>query len=271
MIHCGRPCASNMGCMMAGLLAECQCLSCRSALQNRRPATCTRRLLAPAGPQPSEKPEGCFQTRELWLGARHGNMSVMETNGSSTMAPEWMKRLHAWKGRSEVVDDEIARAPLRGLAATLGRADRGIDATSEGGAVRKGDRYMVSGQMVWISRIQHSDLVILLARTTPLSEGRKRSEGFSKALESGAVCVILDLEDAVAPQEKAVARQAVTQSLAALEPAQRARTRWIALRSTPGAPAPWGVVQPGGADGRSACGAPCRAPAAMPIGPGQRP
>ncbi len=101
----------------------------------------------------------------------------MEINDSSTIAPEWMKRLHAWKGRSEVVDDEIARAPLRGLAATLGRADRGIDATSEGGAVRKGDRYVVSGQKVWISRIQHSDLVILLARTTPLSEGRKRSEG----------------------------------------------------------------------------------------------
>ena len=37
-------------------------------------------------------------------------------------------------------------------------------------AVRKGDRYVVNGQKVWISRIQHSDLMILLARTTPLAE-----------------------------------------------------------------------------------------------------
>ena len=39
-------------------------------------------------------------------------------------------------------------------------------------AVRKGDRYVVNGQKVWISRIQHSDLMILLARTTPLARGQ---------------------------------------------------------------------------------------------------
>ena len=37
-------------------------------------------------------------------------------------------------------------------------------------AVKKGDRYVVNGQKVWISRVQHSDLMILLARTTPLAE-----------------------------------------------------------------------------------------------------
>ena len=46
-------------------------------------------------------------------------------------------------------------------------------------AVRKGDRYVVNGQKVWISRIQHSDLMILLARTTPLAEVKKKSEGLS--------------------------------------------------------------------------------------------
>jgi acyl-CoA dehydrogenase len=46
-------------------------------------------------------------------------------------------------------------------------------------AVRKGDRYVVNGQKVWISRVQHSDLMMLLARTTPLAEVKKKSEGMS--------------------------------------------------------------------------------------------
>jgi len=56
-------------------------------------------------------------------------------------------------------------------------------------AVRKGDRYIVNGQKVWISRVQHSDLMILLARTTPLAEVTKKSEGMS--------IFIVDLRDAV--------------------------------------------------------------------------
>jgi acyl-CoA dehydrogenase len=46
-------------------------------------------------------------------------------------------------------------------------------------AVKKGDRYVVNGQKVWISRVQHSDLMILLARTTPAGHARKKSEGLS--------------------------------------------------------------------------------------------
>src|SRR5690606_16457639 len=46
-------------------------------------------------------------------------------------------------------------------------------------AVRNGDRYVINGQKVWISRIQHSDFRILLARTTPLAEVKKKSEGMS--------------------------------------------------------------------------------------------
>src|SRR3546814_17064773 len=42
-----------------------------------------------------------------------------------------------------------------------------------------GDKYVINGQKVWISRIQHSDLMILLARTTPLAEVTKKSEGMS--------------------------------------------------------------------------------------------
>ena len=44
-------------------------------------------------------------------------------------------------------------------------------------AVKKGDRYVVNGQKVWISRVQHSDLMILLARTTPLAEVQEEVRG----------------------------------------------------------------------------------------------
>jgi acyl-CoA dehydrogenase len=46
-------------------------------------------------------------------------------------------------------------------------------------AARDGDRYLVNGQKVWISRVQHSDLMLLLARTTPLAEVKKKTEGLS--------------------------------------------------------------------------------------------
>jgi len=46
-------------------------------------------------------------------------------------------------------------------------------------AVRRGDHFVVNGQKVWTSRVQHSDLMLLLARTTPLGEVKKRSEGLS--------------------------------------------------------------------------------------------
>ena len=46
-------------------------------------------------------------------------------------------------------------------------------------AVRKGDRWVVDGQQVWISRVQHSDRMIPLARTTPLADVLRQSEGMS--------------------------------------------------------------------------------------------
>jgi acyl-CoA dehydrogenase len=46
-------------------------------------------------------------------------------------------------------------------------------------AVKKDGRYVINGQKVWISRIRHSDLMILLARTTPLAEVKKKSEAMS--------------------------------------------------------------------------------------------
>jgi len=46
-------------------------------------------------------------------------------------------------------------------------------------AVRKGDRWVVNGQKVWISRVRHSDLMVLLARTTPLAEVKRKADGLS--------------------------------------------------------------------------------------------
>jgi acyl-CoA dehydrogenase len=57
-------------------------------------------------------------------------------------------------------------------------------------ALKKGDRYVVNGQKVWISRVQHSDFMILLARTTPLADVKKKSEGMS--------IFMVDLKQAIA-------------------------------------------------------------------------
>ena len=46
-------------------------------------------------------------------------------------------------------------------------------------AVRDGDTYVVNGQKVWTSRAEHSDLMLLLARTTPTDEVEKRTDGLS--------------------------------------------------------------------------------------------
>jgi acyl-CoA dehydrogenase len=74
----------------------------------------------------------------------------------------------------------IASGELRLQSMGVTEPTTGTDTTKiKTVAVRKGDRYVVNGQKVWISRIQHSDLMILLARTTPLTEVKKKSEGMS--------------------------------------------------------------------------------------------
>jgi acyl-CoA dehydrogenase len=45
--------------------------------------------------------------------------------------------------------------------------------------VRRGDRYVVNGQKIWTSRAEHSDLMLLLARTTPKEQVAKRTDGLS--------------------------------------------------------------------------------------------
>jgi acyl-CoA dehydrogenase len=75
---------------------------------------------------------------------------------------------------------DIAGGRLRLQSFAVTEPTTGTDTTkTRTVAVRSGDRYIVNGQKVWISRMQHSDLMLLLARTTPLPEVTKKTEGLS--------------------------------------------------------------------------------------------
>jgi acyl-CoA dehydrogenase len=102
-------------------------------------------------------------------GACHGQMYNMGT----------LLR-HGSKVQKDFYLPKIASGELRLQSMGVTEPTTGTDTTKiKTTAVRKGDRYVVNGQKVWISRIQHSDLMILLARTTPLAEVTKKSEGMS--------------------------------------------------------------------------------------------
>jgi alkylation response protein AidB-like acyl-CoA dehydrogenase len=75
---------------------------------------------------------------------------------------------------------QIARGELRLQAFGVTEPTSGTDTLSlRTTAVRRGDSYFVTGQKIWISRAQHSDLMLLLARTTPRDQVQKRTEGLS--------------------------------------------------------------------------------------------
>jgi acyl-CoA dehydrogenase len=74
----------------------------------------------------------------------------------------------------------IASGELRLQSMAVTEPTTGTDTTRmKTVAARKGDRYVVNGQKVWISRIQHSDLMLLLARTTPLKDVARKADGMS--------------------------------------------------------------------------------------------
>jgi acyl-CoA dehydrogenase len=75
---------------------------------------------------------------------------------------------------------EIASGALRLQSFAVTEPTTGTDTTkTRTFAARRDDRYVVNGQKVWISRVQHSDLMLLLARTTPLADVKKKTEGLS--------------------------------------------------------------------------------------------
>ena len=112
-------------------------------------------------------------------GACHGqmyNMGTLLRHGSDAQKAKYLPA--------------IAKGELRLQSMGVTEPSTGTDTTKiKTSAVKRGDRYVVNGQKVWISRIQHSELMILLARTTPLADVQKKSEGLS--------IFIVDLRDAI--------------------------------------------------------------------------
>jgi acyl-CoA dehydrogenase len=102
-------------------------------------------------------------------GSCHGQMYNMNTllrHGSPEQKTKYLPK--------------IASGELRLQAMGVTEPGAGTDTTKiKTVAMKKSDRYVVNGQKVWTSRLQHSELMILLARTTPLSEVRKKSDGMS--------------------------------------------------------------------------------------------
>ncbi len=112
-------------------------------------------------------------------GACHGQMYNMGTvlrHGSDAQKREYLPK--------------IASGELRLQSMAVTEPTAGTDTSKiKTVAVKKGDRYVVNGQKVWTSRVQHSELMILLARTTPLDQVKKKSDGMS--------IFIVDLREAV--------------------------------------------------------------------------
>ena len=112
-------------------------------------------------------------------GACHGqmyNMGTLLRHGSEAQKCAYLPK--------------IANGELRLQSMGVTEPTTGSDTTKiRTTAVRKDDRYVVNGQKVWISRVLHSDLMILLARTTPVAEVKKRSEGMS--------IFVVDLREAI--------------------------------------------------------------------------
>ena len=102
-------------------------------------------------------------------GACHGqmyNMGTLLRHGSLAQKNLYLPKIASGEWR------------LQSMAVT--EPSTGTDTTQlQTTAVKKGDRYVVNGQKVWISRLQHSDLMVLLARTTPLAQVQRKSEGMS--------------------------------------------------------------------------------------------
>ncbi|WP_303853421.1 acyl-CoA dehydrogenase family protein [Salinicola salarius] len=87
---------------------------------------------------------------------------------------------HGSEAQKSAILPKLASGELRLQSMGVTEPTTGTDTTKiKTTAVKRGDKYVINGQKVWISRIQHSDLMILLARTTPLAEVKRKSEGMS--------------------------------------------------------------------------------------------
>jgi len=117
-------------------------------------------------------------------GACHAQMYIMGT----------LLR-HGSEAQKSLYLPQIASGALRLQAFGVTEPTTGTDTTKlKTRAVRVGDHYIVNGQKVWTSRALHSDLMLLLARTTPIEEVKKKSEGLSVFLIDIRECLGKGLE-----------------------------------------------------------------------------
>jgi len=121
-------------------------------------------------------------------------------NGSSAHAQMYIMNTLLRYGSEEQKAEylpKIANGELRLQAFGVSEPTSGTDTLSlKTRAVRDGDHYVVNGQKIWTSRAEHSDLMLLLARTTPRDQVEKRTEGLSiflvdmrAARESGGLTI----------------------------------------------------------------------------------
>jgi acyl-CoA dehydrogenase len=90
---------------------------------------------------------------------------------------------HGSEAQKRAYLPKIAAGELRLQAFGVSEPTTGSDTTQlKTTAVRKGDRYVINGQKTWISRAEHSDLLLLIARTTPIADVKKRTDGLSTFL-----------------------------------------------------------------------------------------
>jgi acyl-CoA dehydrogenase len=112
-------------------------------------------------------------------GACHAQMYTMGTllrHGSEAQKRAYLPR--------------IASGELRLQAFGVSEPTTGSDTTQlKTTATRRGDRYVVRGQKIWISRAEHSDLLLLVVRTTPVEQVQKRTDGLS--------ILLVDMREAV--------------------------------------------------------------------------
>jgi acyl-CoA dehydrogenase len=109
---------------------------------------------------------------------------------------------HGSKAQKDKYLPKIASGELRLQAFGVTEPEAGTDTTQLiTRAARDGDEYVVNGRKIYISRVGHSDLMVLLARTTPVEEVEKRSRGLSVFL--------VDLREAAAGDGLTVKRRRV--------------------------------------------------------------
>ncbi len=110
--------------------------------------------------------------RGAHAGACHAQLYVMGVllrHGSEAQKQKWLP--------------QIASGAIRLQSFGVTEPTTGTDTTSlKTTAVRDGDVWRVNGQKVWISRVEHSDLMVLLARTTPLDQVKRKTDGLSAFL-----------------------------------------------------------------------------------------